>query len=170
MAVTHLAEYLEASASRWPDRTAVVDPGGWSLTYGELNRQADALAGFLATRGIEHGDRVGVVLPKSVAAVVAFFGIMKAGGAYVPVDYTAPAERGRRILTDCQVRAVVVRRSVPRRRAGIGRCQPCCGWGLTHASPDAPWPGGPRPRKPRAAWTTSPTSSTPPARPGCPKA
>ncbi len=51
MAVAHLTEYLEASASRWPDRTAVVDPGGWSLTYAELNRQADALAGFLAARG-----------------------------------------------------------------------------------------------------------------------
>lgn len=108
MTVVHLAAYLEASAATWPDRPAVVDPAGWSLTYAELNRQADALAGFLVARGVQHGDRVGVVLPKSVAAVVALFGIMKAGAAYVPVDYTAPAERGRRILTDCQVRAVVV--------------------------------------------------------------
>jgi len=108
MTVTHLAEYLEASAARWPDRAAVVDSAGWGVTYAELNRQADALAGFLSTQGIQHGDRVGVVLPKSVAAVVALFGIMKAGAAYVPVDYTAPTERGRRILTDCQVRAVIV--------------------------------------------------------------
>jgi amino acid adenylation domain-containing protein len=108
MTVTHLAEYLEASAKRWPDRTAVVDPAGWGLTYADLNRQAEALAGYLAGRGVQHGDRVGVVLPKSVAAVVSLFGIMKAGAAYVPVDYTAPAERGKRILTDCHVRAVVV--------------------------------------------------------------
>jgi amino acid adenylation domain-containing protein len=108
MTVTHLAEYLETSAARWPDRTAVVDPAGWSLTYAELNTQADALAGYLAGRGVQQGDRVGVVLPKSVAAVVSLFGIMKAGAAYVPVDYTAPAERGKGILTDCQVRAVVV--------------------------------------------------------------
>jgi amino acid adenylation domain-containing protein len=108
MTVTHLAEYLETSASRWPDRTAVVDPAGWSLTYAELNRQAVALAGYLAGRGVQHGDRVGLVVPKGVAAVVSLFGIMKAGAAYVPVDYTAPAERGKRILTDCQVRAVIV--------------------------------------------------------------
>ena len=61
MTVTHLAEYLEASAARWPDRTAVVDPGRLELTYAELNRQADALAGFLAARGVRRGDRVGVV-------------------------------------------------------------------------------------------------------------
>jgi amino acid adenylation domain-containing protein len=108
MTVTHLAEYLETSAAQWPDRTAVVDPAGWRITYHQLNSQADALAGYLVARGVEHGDRVGVVLPKSVAAVVSLFGIMKAGAAYVPVDYTAPAERGKQILSDCQVKAVVV--------------------------------------------------------------
>ena len=117
--IAHLADYLEESAARWPDRAAVVDPAGWSVTYGELDREAAALATHLAAHGVTHGDRVGVVLPKSATAVVAFFGIMKAGAAYVPVDYTAPAERGRRILTDCQVRAVVAdehRREIPARR------------------------------------------------------
>ena len=106
--VIHLADYLEASAERYGSRTAVVDSEGLSLTYAELNQQADALAAFLTRHGVGPGDRVGVVLPKSIAAVVSLFGIMKAGAAYVPVDYTAPPERGRRILTDCQVRAVVV--------------------------------------------------------------
>ncbi len=103
----HLAEYLESSASRFGSRTAVVDPGGWSLSYADLDRQADALAGWLAASGVRPGDRVGVVLPKSVPSVVALFGIMKAGAAYVPVDCTAPAERGRGILADCAIRALV---------------------------------------------------------------
>ena len=104
---SNLAEYLESSAARWPDRPAVVDPDGSTVTYGTLNRQADAVARFLASRGVTRGDRVGVVLPKRVAAVVSLFGIMKAGAAYVPVDYTAPTERCRRILSDCGVRAVI---------------------------------------------------------------
>jgi amino acid adenylation domain-containing protein len=104
----HLAGYLEASALRWPDRPAVVDPDGRRVTYAELNRQADRVAGFLAASGVARGDRVAVVLPKSVEAVAALFGIMKAGAAYVPVDYTAPLERSRRIVTDCQVRAVIL--------------------------------------------------------------
>jgi amino acid adenylation domain-containing protein len=122
MTVTHLTDYLETSAARWADRVAVVDPAGWTITYAELNRQADALAASLVALGVRHGDRVGVVLPKSVAAVASLFGIMKAGAAYVPVDYTAPAERGRRILTDCQVRGVIVDDAclgvVPERDAG----------------------------------------------------
>jgi amino acid adenylation domain-containing protein len=104
----HLAEYLEASAARHPHRTAVVDPHGQSLTYAELDRQADSLASFLASRGVSRGDRVGIVLPKGLPAVVSIFGVLKAGAAYVPVDSTAPADRGRRILTDCAIRALIV--------------------------------------------------------------
>ena len=103
-----LVEYLEASAARWPDRPAVVDPSGSRITFAELNRRADALGGYLSRHGVARGDRVGVVLPKSIEAVVSLFGIMKAGAAYVPVDFTAPAERSKGILTDCQVSAVIV--------------------------------------------------------------
>lgn len=104
----YLTDYLEAGASRHPDRTAIVDSHRNTITYGELNRHADSFAAFLRTEGVKPGDRVGVVLPKSIEAITAFFGIMKAGAAYVPVDYTAPADRCQRILGDCQVRAVVV--------------------------------------------------------------
>jgi amino acid adenylation domain-containing protein len=104
----HLAELLERTAGKLCDHPAVVDTDGSRITYAELNRQADALAAFLVAQGVAPGDRVGVVLPKSVAAVVALFGVMKAGAAYVPVDYAAPAERGRRILSDCQIRALII--------------------------------------------------------------
>jgi amino acid adenylation domain-containing protein len=101
-------EYLEASARRWPERTAVVDPEGDALRYRELDQLADRVAGFLAARGVAQGDRVGIVQPKSVHTVAALFGIMKAGAAYVPADWTAPAERCRTIMRDCNVRALFV--------------------------------------------------------------
>ncbi len=108
MIARYLPEYLESSAAQHPDKIAVFDPTGRTITYNQLNQQADALAGFLFARGVKRGDRVGVVLPKNIEAVVALFGILKAGAAYVPVDYSAPAKRGQRILTDCRVRAVII--------------------------------------------------------------
>ena len=51
-----LVDYLEASASRCPERVAIVDPAGWSLTYRELNERADRIAGFLVARGVSPGD------------------------------------------------------------------------------------------------------------------
>jgi non-ribosomal peptide synthetase component F len=108
MSAKNLPDLLDASASRYPDRAAIVDATDHEVTYAALAGQADALARFLAASGVAPGDRVGVVLPKSIAGIVSLFGIMKAGAAYVPVDPTGPAERGRQILTDCGVRAVIV--------------------------------------------------------------
>lgn len=107
-AAAHLSRYLEASAARFPQRTAVVDPSGASLTYADLRSQAARIAGYLRARGVRRGDRVGVVLPKGIAAVAAIFGILRAGAAYVPIDWKAPRERGARILADCGVRLAFV--------------------------------------------------------------
>jgi amino acid adenylation domain-containing protein len=103
-AVTSLVGYLEASAARFPDRVAIVDPFGQRLTYAELDDRANRVAAFLRGRGVAPGDRVGVIARKSEAVVTALFGIMKAGAAYVPADYTAPIARNTGILTDCQVK------------------------------------------------------------------
>ena len=104
----NLADYLEDSAQRYAEHPAVVGNSGTSITYAELNRQVDALAAFLSKSGIGPGDRVGVMVPKSIHAIVAIFGTMRSGAAYVPVDPLAPIERGRRILTDCQVAALII--------------------------------------------------------------
>ncbi len=107
MTARRLPEYLAASAALWPNRPAVIDTAGVASTFRDIERQSSALAGYLRDCGITRGDRVAILLPKTTAALVAMFGIMKAGAAYVPVDVTAPADRSRRILADCQVRAVI---------------------------------------------------------------
>lgn len=104
----NLADYLVASAELYADRPAVVEHGRTSISYADLNKQVNALAAFLARSSIGPGDRVGVMVPKSIEAIVAIFGTMRAGAAYVPVDPLAPVERGCRILTDCQVAALIV--------------------------------------------------------------
>jgi amino acid adenylation domain-containing protein len=114
----HLSDYLEASARRFPELRAAVDPDGTALTYQELNERANRIAGFLADHGVAPGDRVGIVLPKDTAALTALFGVMKAGAAYVPVDWTAPVERIRTILSDCQIRAVFLDRRCSGLNAG----------------------------------------------------
>jgi amino acid adenylation domain-containing protein len=106
----HLCQYLEESAARFPERIAAVDRDGTTLTYLEVDRQAGQMAGYLVSRGVQPGDRVGIVLPKSTAALIALFAIMKARAAYVPVDWSGPVERIRSILTDCQVSAVFLDR------------------------------------------------------------
>ena len=103
-----VADYLETSAARFPQRLAVVNPDGAALTYCELNSRAERVAAFLSACGVEAGDRVAVWMPKSVNTMVAIFGILKARAAYVPIDWTAPAGRARTILQDCRTKAAFV--------------------------------------------------------------
>ena len=113
---------LERAAARRPDRPAVEDEHGRTLTYAELDRAADRLATRLARWGVGRGDRVGLLLPKSLEAVAAIHGILRAGAAYVPVDPTAPAARGAGILADARVKAVVVAAELaPRLRRELAR-------------------------------------------------
>jgi len=116
-----LADYLEASAARFPERPAVVGPDERTLTYAELDANADRVAGFLASVGVLPGDRVALLLPKSVETVTAIWGILKAGAVYVPIDWNSPAERAQSIMTDCDTRAVFVDAAVA---ATVEGCDP----------------------------------------------
>ncbi|MEV5598659.1 amino acid adenylation domain-containing protein [Streptomyces sp. NPDC052496] len=78
--------------ARCRDQEAVVQ-GDTTLTYGELDARADAVARFLRSRGVRDGDRVAVRLPRSPHLPAVLLGVLKAGAAYVPVDPGGPARR-----------------------------------------------------------------------------
>ncbi|WP_437759619.1 amino acid adenylation domain-containing protein [Sorangium sp. So ce1389] len=95
-------ELFEAQVERAPERTALIFEDE-RLTYGELDRRAEALARRLRARGVGPEVRVGVCVERSIELVVALLGVLKAGGAYVPLDPTYPRERLGFILADARV-------------------------------------------------------------------
>ncbi len=106
--------YLEDSAARTPDKTAVVDRDR-SLTYAELDAEANRVANLLHGLGVARGDRVGIYLRKSLEAVVGIYGVMKAGATYVPLDPSAPTHRIGYIAGNCAIRHIITGRE--KRRA-----------------------------------------------------
>ncbi|MEW6442358.1 MAG: amino acid adenylation domain-containing protein [bacterium] len=97
-----LHHLLTETAGRHPDRPAVL-LGETSLSYSMLESRSNQLARLLASHGVRRADRVGLMLGKSVEAVVSLFGILKAGACYVPIDPRAPFKRVRHILGHCGV-------------------------------------------------------------------
>lgn len=78
---------FEAIASAHPDAVAVRQHDGATITYGELDRRANILANHLRTsHGLSKGDRVVLVISRSIEMVVSILAVLKAGGQYVPVD------------------------------------------------------------------------------------
>ena len=90
---------LAAAAARYPDEVAV-RCGSDALTFTELVRRVDVLAGGLQERGIGAEDVVALLMPRGIDAVVAIFGVLRAGAAYLPIDPAYPAERIGQLLDD----------------------------------------------------------------------
>lgn len=97
-----LHELFEACADVMPDATAVIC-GDHSLTYLELDEQANQLANRLLRMGVTPDTLVGVHVERSLEMVVAVLATSKAGGAYVPIDPSYPEDRVRFMLDDSQV-------------------------------------------------------------------
>ncbi|MGW1185478.1 amino acid adenylation domain-containing protein [Streptomyces drozdowiczii] len=103
---TTLPKAFRAQALRTPDAPAVVD-GAHTLSYRQLDRAADDLAGALTGWGIGAEDGVGVLLGRSAAVPAASLAAVAAGAAYVPMDAAWPAERLDRVAGAARVRALI---------------------------------------------------------------
>ena len=94
-----LTTLLGETAAKFPHKVAIRFKQE-SLTYLELDSQANQVAHALRAQGVRPGHRVGLAVDRSLPMVVGMLGILKTGAAYVPVDPTHPADRLTYILTD----------------------------------------------------------------------
>ncbi|WP_405901944.1 amino acid adenylation domain-containing protein [Streptomyces sp. NBC_00656] len=99
---------------RTPQAPAVRD-AGTTLTYGELDTLAGALAGHLTAQGIGPEDRVAVALPRTHRLVVALLAVLRTGAAYVPLDPDYPAQRLSYMLEDARPRLLLTTPAIHRR-------------------------------------------------------
>jgi long-chain acyl-CoA synthetase len=76
---------LDQAAARHGERPAV-RMDDLALSYAELRDAAGRAASVLARRGVEPGDRVGIMLPNVPAFPIAFYGTLAAGGVVVPMN------------------------------------------------------------------------------------
>ncbi|MDD1961411.1 non-ribosomal peptide synthase/polyketide synthase [Pseudomonas sp. 39004] len=83
---------IEAQAFATPHAPALVF-GEQTLSYAELNGQANQLAHKLGELGVGPDVLVGIAMERSLEMVIGLLGIVKAGGAYVPLDPEYPQDR-----------------------------------------------------------------------------
>lgn len=109
---------IVAVARSQPETAAVTDERG-TLSYRDLDRRSAAVAAGLRCRGIGPGDVVGVLLKRSVEAVVAVIGVLRSGAAFVPLD---PAYPDRQLLTMAETAGAVLVLDDGSDRLGLPRC------------------------------------------------
>ncbi|HEX6676136.1 MAG TPA: long-chain fatty acid--CoA ligase [Actinomycetes bacterium] len=103
--MANLASNLVEAAGMYPDRAAVrLDD--LVLTYRELDERSARVAGLLAARGVEPGDRVGVMLPNVAEFPVLYYGVLRAGAVVVPMNPLLKAREVEYYLTDSGARVL----------------------------------------------------------------
>jgi amino acid adenylation domain-containing protein len=117
--LTHppVPQQIAAVAAQLPEQTAVYHQGV-TLTYAELNQQANQLAHYLQQHGVQPNDLIGICLPRSAAMLVAILAVLKAGAAYLPLDPTYPAERLAFMIEDARPKQIITTEAAPEWQRG----------------------------------------------------
>ncbi|HEU5429652.1 MAG TPA: amino acid adenylation domain-containing protein [Actinocrinis sp.] len=104
---TRIHHAFEAWAALTPDVVAA-EHLGESITYAQLDRQANRLAALLARRGVRPGDNVALFAQRSIPMLVGLLATLKAGAAYVPQDARiCPQTHLRHIVTTASTKVIL---------------------------------------------------------------
>jgi len=101
------AEALEKAAARQPQKKAIIAKEE-ELTFGVLDQRVQALAGHLQKEGIKQGDRVGILLPNSVAIPLSYYATQKIGAVTVILDARLRGKELQGVLGDADLKLLIV--------------------------------------------------------------
>ncbi len=100
---------FEAQVLRNPDAIAVRFRND-SLTYFELNRRAEMVAGALLCRGVGPDVIVGLLFNRGIEYLIAMIATMKARGAFLPLDPWHPSPRVAQIIGQSGIDVILTTR------------------------------------------------------------
>ncbi|MBU1209941.1 MAG: amino acid adenylation domain-containing protein [Alphaproteobacteria bacterium] len=119
---THFHELFERRCAKFGTRANLhpaIDYGQVSFSYMELLARADRLARFLLTRGVKPGQRIAILMDRSVNSYALVLAASKVAAAYVPLDASFPVDRVAFILKDSGVSHIFTLSSFSARFEGI---------------------------------------------------
>jgi long-chain acyl-CoA synthetase len=130
-------DILQNSRLQHPDKVALVC-GGRRLTYADLDSMADRLANGLLAHSIRRGDRVAILLPNSVEAVIAIFAILKAGATFVFLNRSMKFDKLSHVLGDCQASGLFIsgQSAGPKTIGKLREANPWLKWIVTDGAAD----------------------------------
>lgn len=105
--ITNILEYLEQTAQRLPEKTALADDK-LSLSFGQWQQQAENIGTAIAqatNSTVRHA--VLVFVDRRIEGLVGAMGAVESGNFYVPIDCKMPFERVRLIADVCKPIAAV---------------------------------------------------------------
>ncbi len=120
----NLVDLLQASADRHPDKTFVY--GEQSLSYKEVNTQAQKFVNVLISLGVKPGDPVALLTPNHYLLPGLYSGGLRKGSMMVLLSMVSPASELAHSLKDAKTAVLVAHESaLPVAREAFGQAE-CC--------------------------------------------
>ncbi|UED88004.1 non-ribosomal peptide synthetase [Streptomyces profundus] len=133
--VPDVMKMFRTAAARDPDAEAVASAQE-AITYRALDREADAMAGLLAERGVDEGALVAVENDGTPRSIAALLGVWRASCAAMPLDPALTSGRRQNMLEVARPVAVITA-GEPRQRDTV-RLLPAAGPGFEGTNEPAP--------------------------------
>src|SRR3954462_3626835 len=102
---TSLAQHLTETAQAHADRPAL-KLDDMVVSYAVLNEGSARIAALLKDKGVEPGDRVGIMLPNVPYFAVVYYGILRAGGVVVPMNVLLKGREVKFYLSDPEAKVL----------------------------------------------------------------
>lgn len=96
-------------AKRTPDKIAVVDHDGRSITFKQLDEWTDIVGTYLINQGCIVGSTVGVLMERCLEWTISYIAIHKAGGGYLPLETSYPPALLESVLDDAKPSIVITK-------------------------------------------------------------
>lgn len=105
-----LGSLLRRNAAQRPHAPALLSDQR-CLSWAELDREVDGVAGLLARQGVGAGHAVGFLLNKRPETAIGFLAAARLGAIYVPINFKLAADAIRSLMVSAEVRLLFVERA-----------------------------------------------------------
>ncbi|NJD04771.1 MAG: amino acid adenylation domain-containing protein [Ruminiclostridium sp.] len=112
-------QLFEEQVERTPENIAIIFED-IQMTYSELNKKSNQLAGALRGKGVKPDSIVGLMVHRSPEMIIGLLGILKAGGAFLPCDHEYPDERISFMLEDSKAGILITNKCFDKRINFVG--------------------------------------------------
>lgn len=99
---------VRRASERWGDKLALTfDESGEHLTFGDVERRANAIGNVLRGLGVEPGDKVAVMLPNRPEFPLGWLAITGIGATMVPINVFYKKGDAGYLLENSEARAIL---------------------------------------------------------------
>jgi len=102
----NVVSIFKTVSQTFPEKLALISENR-SLSYEELDRRSDELAGHLLSLQLRKGTSIAICMPQSMERIISFLAVLKIGAAYIPIDGQLPENRIKMMIEDSQTELII---------------------------------------------------------------